>query len=785
MYSLFLIAINNIKKKKSDVAVLFFLIILATLLLYASISILTNTSKVIDKKYEEFNTADFFYMTGSKDAKIIDVFTRQEEVEEVEKTDSIYLFSTKYYSEKTKEKEELSFILGAMEEENKICRIPAIDEDKKQYQSILLPYYLNADGSYEIGDKIYLTLGNHEYEFEVLGFVEDPLFATPLNVSIYKCYITKDCMNDILEKETALENSLWSEYKVKLRKGESSVDFEDKIMPILTRDVSDLSNYINYGLNYESMKGGDAILSNIAMGVILVFSILLILIALIVIRFSVHNFIEENLKNIGILQASGYTSAQLKLASVMEMACITLAGTFIGILAGNISGGFVGSLQASMIGIRWEQEFDRMAAAISVFLVFSITIMVTFSVSRIYGRITVLDALRGGIHTHNFRKNYLSFETCLLPKEIILGCKSILSEKAKNISILCILVFLGFTGCVAFSLYQNFVLDNTMLLKLTGIERGLAIVNGENTEQIGKEAEKWDEINKVLYYDLIDINITYGNKQETVPCDVWKEPSQLEYETVVVGRLPKYENEIVLTTSISERLGATVGDVVYVKGSGEKKDYIVSGIDQKINNMGLKALMTSEGQKRLNGQKNISMIYLFTKEGVSFKEIEKRLLDEFSHINVIDVKKQTEASLSGVSMGMMLICVVFLTITILIVSMVVVLLVKGKVMRERKNYGIYKALGFTTGQLILQTIMSNLPVISLGAVLGAIFAVFLIDPLVTTSFAFCGIRKCNMEINPVWPIVTVIGIVLITISVSFLCSLKIRKIEPVKMLMEE
>ena len=87
-------------------------------------------------------------------------------------------------------------------------------------------------------------------------------------------------------------------------------------------------------------------------------------------------------------------------------------------------------------------------------------------------------------------------------------------------------------------------------------------------------------------------------------------------------------------------------------------------------------------------------------------------------------------------------------------------------------------------ELMLQMIMTNLPVDFIGAVLGAVLAGYFSNSLVALSLSFCGIRKSDMDIRLGWLFLTVIGILFIAFTVSLLCSIKIRKIEPVKLLEE-
>lgn len=785
MYRLLFIARNNLKKKKSDVVVLGFLTMLAVALLYVSITALTNTGKVLDRVYQETNGADQIFITASREReKLTELISSQEEVSQWEVSSCLYASAAKYHGE-GEEESEGSFCIGIMEEERTIQSYSIYDEGEKKKNSILLPYYFKAAYAYQTGDTIYLTLGAHDYEFEVLGFIEDGLFTTPLNISVYRCYIGQDYIEEIKEKEKGLLQDGCYEYKVKLKSGESSYKFDQKLSECIVKEISDIANYGNLGLNWETMKGGDAMMSNIGMGIIMVFGFLLIFIAIIIIRFSVRNFIQDNMKNIGILQATGYTSRELKAAGVLEMLCISFLGTILGLVAGYLCGGLIGNLQATLIGVSWQVGYDWKAALLTGALVNVVILLVTVLTVRIYGKITVLDALRGGVATHNFRKNHIPLEKTKIFLQGALGLKSVLKEKMKSFTVCLIVVILSFASCVGFVLYQNFSVETENLLAFVGAETGDIVVEGENLEQLATEILAWEEVKNVSYYSNCNAKLSKGEESATLTIDFWKTPEDLEYETLIEGRLPKYENEIVITTKVSDMLQAKVGDVIYVEGTGEKKDYIVCGIDQKINSMGMKALLDYNGAKRLNGFCTTYYLYVNTKEDVTYSQITSLLEEKYDNIKMMDSEKLIGSTLSSVSIAMELICMVFVVITVWVVCMVVMLLVKTKVSQEKKNYGIYKALGFTTKQLVLQMVCSNLPIMITGAVVGAIGSVYLTDSLVVVCLSFCGIKACNMIINPFWQILTVTGITMVAILVTIGFSMKIRKIEPAKMLMSE
>ncbi|MBO5373386.1 MAG: FtsX-like permease family protein [Lachnospiraceae bacterium] len=785
MKALIFIAVQNMKKKKGDTLVSFFLIALAAVLLYTSISVFAGLGTVLDASYEKAHTADLLFMSSANEKRIGKIIKSQEEVTEYEANDCLYFMELKYHKEGEIEKKQVQMFLGKIDDERSIGKLTGVNTTDIAYDALLLPYYMKAAEGYAIGDICYLTVGEEEYRFEITGFVEDPLFATPLNISVYGAYISSDCMEDMIKDNSVAAAAQSTQHKVRLKEGKDSFAFDNKLTPVLTQEVPELSKTLNLGVNWGSMKGGVAMMSQISMGILLVFSLLLIVVVLIIIRFSIRNYIEMNLKNVGILQAAGYTSAQLKVSILIEMGIITFAAVITGILLGVAGSGVIGSFEAIMLGLTWKQGFHWQASLVTLVIILGVVLGVAFFSGKIYKKISVLEALRGGICTHNFKKNFFSLEKTKMPLPIVLAMKNLMNETAKNLSVFCIVVILAFAACVGFGLYENFALNTDNLLKMIGAEAGDFFISGENMDEIGQQIEEWEEIEAVLYYANASLRLECKENETAVTCDVWKNPKLVKNEMLIRGRLPEYENEIVLTNNIAKKLGVDVGDTIYVTGQKERMDYLVCGIDQKINNMGLKALLSYKGLKRLNGEDETAILYVYTKDEVLFEDISEKIMRKFPDVSVTNSEKSIETITGGVTLAMVAICLIFVIITIFVVVMVEILLVKSKIIRERRNIGLNKALGFTTRQLMLQTVCMNLPVITVGAICGAALSSYLMEPMVVMCLSFSGIEKCPFTVRIYWMAVTVLGIILVASAASVISSAKIRKIEPVKMLAEE
>jgi len=789
MYALWFIAKQNLKRKRGDVAVLFLLIALATILLYTSISVLTGIDEVISQACDRSKSADFIAIAGGEGDELANILKSHQEVEVYEASEALAYFDAEYRKEGEEESESAELMFSRAEEKRSIG-IPVSKEYAGQEtialekEEILLPYYMKAAKGYKVGDIIYILLGSSWERFCIAGFTEDPMFSTPLNISMYSAYISGSRFDDLLAANDNPEKNIRMVHKVHLKENNRPIDFEQKITPEIVKGIGQKKISV-IAFNRETMSGGTGLMSRLSMGVILIFSLLLIIITLLVIRFSIRNFIEGNLKNIGILQAAGYTTRQLQNTVLLEMGSITFLGLLVGICLGIAGSGIVGSFEGIMLGLSWQRQFSAISVALTIVTMLIVVGGVSFGCGRLYRRLTVLEALRGGIHTHNFKKNHLSLAKSRLPLSAVLAGKTILMEKGKTISTFFIVTLLSLATCMGFGLYENFALHKEELLKLTGMETGNIVMSGADLEQAVCELSDFDEVEKVLRYQSNSLQLESKSGQLQVACDMWNEPKLIENEILIRGRLPEYENEIVLTASVAKILGVDAGDTIYVTGAGERKSMLISGIDQKINNMGQKCMISSKGAQYLNGSFQTAMLYVYTKEGVSYDAISKKVSETFPDMDITDSEKFVTETMGGVVLAMKAICVLFVGITVFVVMLVEILLVKSQIIREKKNIGINKALGFSTRDIIFQTFLKNVPVLGVAAVCGVALSFVLGESMIVACLSFCGIEKYSLVISAHWLLITVAGILTVASVTAFFSALRVRKIVPVQLLTEE
>ncbi len=790
---IYLIARDNIKKKKGNAFILFLLIALAVLLLYVGISVLSNMGKVIDSRNAVTNGADYFLFTLSPDTdEIEEIINNQEETAYQENEKTIYASGVKFYNGKESEKEasQMEFFFLNRETNRKLSKIEIIDKGSEwKDNSIILPYYMKAGLGYKSGEIIKLVYNNHTYAFEIYGFTEDVMFSTPTNISVIKCFISTKYFSNY-SKEWGFTGTM---YHTALTEGSNTEKYEEKLSHKLNEVIPGFQNLPNWSANYATMKYGTGITANLFMGVLTAFAMLLILISLVIVHFNISNSIEMNMKNIGMLEASGYTSRQMLAATVLEFMIISIFGSCIGLIGARSASNIIGGILSASIGMYWKIGYDPLSAFLSVFVTILLVLSAALVCSRRFKNITPLDAMRGGIHTHNFKKNLVQLDTASLPLNLAIGMKSIFYNKKKNVAICIIIIILTFCANEAMSIYQNFALQNDNLLKIVGIELPDITVDIQNNnldkgtiKDIKQKVTEVSGVSQILEYTTVDLICKNGEKEVTVNFDIYDNADNLRVDNVIEGRRPRYDNELMLTAAMSDKLGVVVGDVVYLEMNGKTRDYLLVGKCQGINMLGRKALITKAGIQRLNSDIIISGLYIYTVDGTDLDSMVIELKDKLSDANVT-VKNYEDfvlTSIRSILSVMKSLCVVMFSVVLLVIALILVLLIKIQLVRDQKQLGIYKALGYTTGQLMIQTAMSYIPVVFVGTILGCILAWFGVNPTFILSLSVFGIKKINMNINLIYMFGIIAGIVLWALLIALLSSARIKKIAPWKMIQE-
>ncbi|HCA20890.1 MAG TPA: hypothetical protein DEO87_00755 [Lachnospiraceae bacterium] len=794
MYKLFFIAKNNIRKQRGEMITFGVLTFFATLFIFISLSMISGSGNIPDDVYNRINGEDVELYFNASDAgkeAVSRIFTENENIGDFEYERNLRVYAD-YKGQKDKEWENMEFSVGSYEDERTIQKI-SIDTSAFLGNDIVLPYYLK--GSFKVGDTIYLKIDKDVFEYSVAGFMEDSMYSNPLNMSIYRIYLSNEAYAE-LEKADPDYVSEYLKFKGKLSdkavaEGVESDAVESELSEAFRSWVSayetenpefETPEFII--LNWTIMKDGDILMPFIALAIVFIFAVIIIVVSLIIISFNIKNFIQRNMTSTGIMEASGYTVKEIRRALLLQIIIVTLIGANLGIAAGCLLMQPVGNLLGSLAGLSWHQSPEVLMMLITVGGVLLVFILATLLIGRKYKKISTLDALRGGMTAHNYKKNRFGFEKTNLPTSMVLSLKETFGRLGNSIAIMVIAAVLAAVAMLGFGLADEFGGDTRKMIDFTGMELGEVITSG--TPDDVDKLKTVDGVEHVVASYRVEFSLINGSKKETVNTIAYQDTAELQHSNVIEGRLPIHENEIALTPNVMKLLNASIGDSIDVNQGNKTEKYIITGKYQLMQNAGKTATMTAEGMKRINRVGSMKMdIMVYISEGLSFETMQERINSAYPEMNLLDGIKIGETSMGVISSSMTAICILICTVTILIVIFIETLLIKSKIVREWRNFGVNKALGFTTKNLMVQTAMSNIPALVIGSLIGIMVSGFFGSVVTKALLSMFGFEKVSLNIPVMYAFIVFAGMLIVATASSLLISARIRKLNPVEMITEE
>lgn len=776
-----LLAKGNINKGKGQAVSFFVVILMAAMLMNIGLVTWLNYDKNYDRKATEANSADLVFIAQMLDQQTADDFmeeiTKDKRTAEAEQQEVLYA-GGKYDYAGGEQSGGTVFI--PKEATTEIGKIQLGEVSGEKFENpIYLPYLFQTGGGYELGDtfsiRIYSATMEKVFTYQVAGFFEETFIAT-IN-STFTGYILEH------EEYQALSEAFNQElqgylFLVQLGDRNDSEGF-----------VTDLSGKLKnmtlgmYDSNhYEATKMARTTTSSIGAILIVAFSIIVAMVSLIIVKFWIGNSIEEDMKNIGALKALGYTNRQIVSSFLLQFDFITAAAAVVGILLSYFVLPLISGLFAAQTGISWKQPFDAVSSLITLLVLLFLVTAVAFLACRKTKRLTPIVALRSGLMTHSFKKNHFPLDGKFGSMLLRLSGKTFFQNIGQNMLVGLIIAAISFAAAFAGVLYYNIGVNDDIFIKMVAGEVPDAQIQIETTdrEQALAEAKRIGQRSDVKKSYLFDVIQASLEGEMEIYCYITDDYEVYDYQGMVYeGRFPQYDNEIALNGLAAKADHKKVGDTVMMQLGDKKQEYLITGLIQGSNYMGHDACLTEEGWRRLDQDHQYPYVYAYVNEGIDvagfLEDIEGDSANIKATVNVGDMI----ASSMGVYKDIVaMLAVVILAVTIAIVALTLYLVIKTNLIREKQRLGIQKAIGFTTGQLVLQSACSLLPVLLAGTVLGSILAEFQLNPLLSLLFSSIGMMKVNFEVIPALllglsAVITVFGFV-----ISVMVSVRIRRITP-------
>lgn len=767
----------NMNRHKKETILLGLLMMLCAILLASSVASLLGINKIVPKMVEESGCyrnniyvdqnkySDRFLSFLEQDARVENyshasiVYDGEIKIKNYRGSGNDVLYNAGFISEsgeKTIEKFQVETSLS-----------------KEQIEGLEHPIYLGKCEKEKLqvkeGDTLTILIDNKEYNFSVAGFYDmgigmdgSKFVVANQDFRILEDYITR---YEIIGFEEAKDANV----------NEIIKDFGEYVKEMSVNDTTGAVNGYSYDIFASNAKTNMSLLSSIVM----IMAGVIIITVIVMVRFRIVTDISEQIVSIGVLEAIGYQSKEIALSYILEYVLIALGGCIVAILPGISLAKFLLKNAANSIYYSGQVEMNYYAIGLVMVGILLFVGFVAMTKALSVNKYPPVMAFRKGIATHHFKKNFLPLERTKGNIHIRLALKAFLQNIGKRI---------GFTVCItvstimvliSFALGTFFSNGDRVLHNMSGHELAdisLVAIGGTDPESFAEELESMPEVDRVLLSASSAV-VKVNDSEIRENLDIYQDFSETKTTIVTKGRLPKYDNEIAITTQ-GAMVHLAMGQTVTLEYNRVKRNYLVCGVVNSIVNPQT-IYMTEDGFKNLNplyvpdtykiflrddadrdafvnkltqrygdnitdiknsqvtgdtyeerlqSAARIKMAKAMSESGVSYMEYAIRVGDQvitgsthnmkiqsldYEYDTFVEMIEQASQAFEAVAFVMMLVAAV---VVIIILS----ILMSSAIRMQYKDLGIMKGMGYTSRELKFQMAFTIIPPTVISVVIGSI-----------------------------------------------------------------
>ena len=701
-----------------------------------------------------------------------------------------------------------SWVAYNVDDASNVFRPHIRDTVEKEGYKFYVTGNLVAASIMKVGDGARLVIGGKTYSGYIAGIYDDmtKIYDTA-NVYIdgelykeiaklsegdgritkeYNINIRIDCDNE--KKSYALQRQLVEEMT------EAMIQFnvdrlkENPFAPIIESRFNTREAFTNGTKSFILLLGT----------ALVAFSIIVAVIVAIVIGFLVRSSVLDEVRNLGVLKSLGYTTGQLRLSYLAIYGVIGAVCLMIGVILGiglmpafvNVVTGMARLDCSKAIGVNVGGVF----AAVT-FIVAVAAAVVHISTSKVKS-ITPISAMRNNIETHTFRRNRAPLDNSKISLNAHLGVKSVVGEVHRSVMVVAIVLIMSLLCSFVSVVYYNLKVDQTAIINMSAIEKADFYINFENEEK----SHYFDAIHNMDGFegDVLYMRAGLSVDDEFAIMQLFENFDHMRTKLVYKGRYPKYANEVLIDYVYAKEKGYQIGDSVTLHMERDElesdKSCVIVGYFQNLVDY-CKIIGFLDILDELYDFENLEdeiytqhLIYFEKGKAPSNQELSSMLWAIDGNVKFHGFQSGAfyigSMFLNTVETAADAVMSVFFSITAIVIALLLVMLIKLKLLRERRNYAVYKALGFTSLGIMLQIATAMLLLGILGSAAGALTGALTTSQILSMFGKYIGAGHFAFIVPWGYIAGVVLFIAILICAVSMLCAIPVRRIAPASLLRE-
>lgn len=773
---------RDLKRKKTMNVIILLFVILSVMFISSSVMNLTAMTGSLDSFFDKAGVGDYavFERSGGT-VTVADAVKNAEGVTDFKQEECIFLSGHKFIGrekEKDSQNANTSMVCCLSHQiqryfdgsDNEITEVA--DGEVYVRQSLL------DNSNAKVGDKVELTVADVTRTFTVKDTLKDAVLGSRMMGNAR--FLISENEYKAFEKAEPLEPYLF--YL-------SFIDTDN--IPLLKKELNACDAIVFYG--DRSGLQFTYILEMVIAGILLVVSIALILIAVVILRFTISFTLSEEYRQIGIMKAIGIPDGKIRSLYLVKYLAISVLGATIGL---TLSFPF-GSMLLKMVSqsIVMENGNSLLLGIICAATVVCIIVLFCYLSTRKVKKFTPVDAVRSGTTGERYKKKgVIKLGKKPVRPVFFMAVNDILSSP-KRFLIMLFTFFVGISMLMVGLNISSTMTSSKMLNWINMAQCDAALVESGSIEKYmvadGREKlnQKISEIESDLsekgweadcFVEVITtVIVTKGDtKLKTNGTEgVNMTPDEYMY---LEGTAPQNKNEIAMSYIVADKLGAQIGDTVTVKTPDGETECMITAIYQTMMSLGNNIRLYPGQTYSFQNLVGLNDLQIRFNDDPSTGEIEKRIeaiKEMYPDDKVMNAGDYVDYCVGGVGGMMDGVTGLLLPVIILIDILVAVLMEKSFLTKERGEIAMLKAIGFKNRSIILwQTL--RIAIVMIAAVL---LSVALADPIgkLTTGgiFQMMGAKNIIFDMDILKTFVIYPAIVLAaTVFSVFLTALSVRKV---------
>ena len=765
---------KDLMHRKSVNLILFLFITIATVFLASSVNNILVVSSSVDYYMDYANIPDVNLVavnSGEKEKIMKWIETEAPGVKDYGYQEMLSVEQKNLHRENGKKFNAEGLSLFLSEESSDYCKgfDPNGGALHLQDDEIGMPAFLMDKNDLKVGDKVRISLNGRDKTFTLKTVVKDAAFGNDM-VGMSRIFMNSDMYKEF--KKTGSEQT-YALYFINV----SSISEFTEAQNL--QSFPSVLNTVSRSM-YSMIYSFDLILA----ALLILVGICMILIALLVLRFTLLFTMEEEYREIGIMKAIGLRDKAIRRLYLVKYTFLVSSGAFLGLLISvPISCIMVAGVSVNMI--MEDSGVNFFVNILCTLLIIFLVMLFCMNCTRKLSRITAISAIRGGHSGESFAKAsalYL-FKQKYLRVPAYLGINDMLTH-LKRYALLLV------TFCISFVLITiplntiNTMQSSEMASKFT-VNTDSAVyikkIEGKqdsayrNSAQLKKGMQRVEREMKEKGYDaeLTASSIYFlpfhapGKKGNTKIMSLQIQGRNTEYLDYLEGSAPVLENEIAFSRLILEDNNWHIGDRIEADLNGETYKFIITGSYADYMQLGSSA--------RLNAKLDLSKVDMFEywnvnvdmKTDKSQTELKDTLQKQFPDYEWYTAQEIVDRNIGGIQESLSELLIPMTAMLCAVIMLITLLMEKLFIVREKGEIAMMKSIGFRNSsirswqviRMILVALVSMLAAVPLSMLSNR----FMLEPIFAIMGADVHIQIIPVQVYLIYPGVLLLGIICATI----------------------